>query len=120
MKCTVIRDWWLRGGSYEGSSLLSAKTGKMCCLGFWGLGCGVDPQKLVGSYSPSDLGEQDRNLFGLGFQIEDEFNANRLCMLMMETNDDPDITDEEREEMLIKLFTKAGHEIEFVDQEKRP
>ena len=107
VKFTVYRDSWERG---SGAFLYENETHCGCCLGHVANDMGVSACDLEGwsgfdmysSVTPSWRKMASRNL---------GFNWRRAS----DINDDPDITDEEREAKLIELFAKHGHELTFVE-----
>ena len=46
MKLVIDRATWLRGEGHEQSYLLRECDGKMCCLGFFALACGLHPERI--------------------------------------------------------------------------
>jgi len=127
MKFTIPRDKWLRGEGFEVSSLLRASDGKMCCLGHFGLACGLNPERLENVGTPSniavdvpevDIWEQIRKAWtGAGsFLFKEEGNElSDFCNDLMRFNDRIDLSGEDREARIIGIFAQNGIEVEFVD-----
>lgn len=128
MKFTVKRPLWQRGGGEkELSYLLSSVDNKMCCLGFMGIFCGIDPNMMLDVEAPSGIDISGRSAVSTWtqkfqepeklFDTDDVFNTNtsEVCLKLMRTNDDDSIMDDEREERLKKEFSSIGIEVSFVD-----
>lgn len=120
MKVQVDRRTWLRGidsGMFlegENSYLLRGSDGKMCCLGFVCLNCGVDRSDM------ENIREPDR-LSGQYDDIEDilvDHAHNHLPHIpdMILVNDEHNISDEVREAKLTALAKQLGtFEFEFIN-----
>jgi len=111
----------------------------MCCLGFFAIECGFQPQQLDGFGEPAglmgsldrDLRDQDHGVWDqLWLQTEHWENCSddcgqshvvgtELADLLMTTNDDnSDDSDEAeatREESLTNLFARIGVQVVFID-----
>ena len=110
MKFTVQRSTWYRGRGALDSRLLRAD-GQKCCLGFFGLACGISELALLDKPSPRSVkGKPPKDFMFLTNGIPDS----PLCGEIMRTNDDP-MDEKNRESKLINLFKSAGHTVEFVD-----
>ena len=116
MKFTIDRKRWLRGEGSDKSFLLRPSDGKMCCLGFYALACGVSEWTITGASLPRwahTYPEHAQWLFGS--------RRSALCESPCETlaaiNDDMfSITTEAiREEKIVAVFAQYGVEVEFVD-----
>ncbi len=119
MKFEVKRSEWYRG-LWENNSALFVKrqdrtSGQMdrkrCCLGFFANACGLSDRQIVNCHELSDVSEVSTK------GATDDWNSLPIGLLgdIMETNDNGNTSDEQREKKLTKLFKKAGHEIVFVD-----
>lgn len=101
MKLVIDRSKWLRGEGSSKSSLLRTSDGKMCCLGFLGLACGIAPDRLKGNSNPHDVtGRWPSWLL-----------HHEVCYSLMNANDVARV-DEGR---IAALFAANGVEVEFVD-----
>jgi hypothetical protein len=122
MKLVIDRKTWLRGD--PASYLLREQDGKMCCLGFLSLQCGVTKEKMMGLATVA-----------VGADANAEFRQGALASLaqvnkyardpdapykntdiadaLMEANDDTLLSDAQREESLVELFKKIGVDVEF-------
>jgi len=129
-KFIVSRARWARGASEN--YLFNPSTEKMCCLGHYGVACGIprDAMTLVGNpYTLGDLSRDERvhELWNKlcewhepeGMQadpyLEPEYDNSELARGAITINDDPQMTDAERELALTILFAKWGIEVEFID-----
>jgi hypothetical protein len=113
-------DCWMRGEEDENVSvLLRPSDGKQCCMGQVASQCGVPDEelKLVPTYDEL-LCDHDFNGQLLSpFVKEDEGFTNEVDWLSQcySTNDDPGMTDEDRERILTDRFAAHGHTLTFVD-----
>lgn len=110
-KLTIQRHKWFRGRGSEHSRLLR-HDGRMCCLGFYSLQCGLQPEHILGCGLPSNAKTFDDPL-----PLPQPMQWLDRCELRIAgINDDEDITEEEREQELTESFKKYGNvEVEFVD-----
>lgn len=111
MKTLIIsRRKWLRGDNGDASQL-RVTGGKMCCLGFLGLACGLKKAQILDADSPETV---DRSLWDKWSKgmITRGINS-ALCQEMMDTNDTMDLEEEFRETKLKKLFKRIGYKVEF-------
>jgi hypothetical protein len=124
MKFTIDRSEWLRGEGHEKSFLLRESDGKMCCLGIFSLACGLDPERITNVESPEMVPvEDDESVASLwekgnpaaGFLFNCA-GASNLCSRLMETNDEVNTVEGDREEEITKLFAQGGVEVEFVGE----
>jgi len=128
MKFTVERSKWLRGIGSEHSFLLRSTDGKMCCLGFLGLACGLDPERITNIDSPNGIpvssSETARKEWSKtvpeaeGLFREYVKDNSVVCEQLMETNDmetNDSVDESHREKALTKLFAEIGIEVKFVD-----
>lgn len=115
MKLTIDRSRWLRGEGSVVSRLLRPADGKMCCLGFYGLAMGANPDALLDVTAP----QVARDLAPFAALIEHDERAacwpTVTCGNLMCDNDDEHTTAEDREARLTKYFAEIGVEVEFVD-----
>lgn len=113
-KFTVKKSEWLRGAK-NFSRLLNSE-GKRCCLGFLGQASGISDKSMLNAVSPIDM----YNARIGGWNLWSDFllditggDNSRSCCLIMRFNDEPDIEDSVREELLKKEFKNHGVEIIF-------
>ncbi len=121
----ISRKKWINGSnclmSCENStfgytSLINEKN-KMCCLGFYGLSCGVPGKVLKLRQDPINV------ISSIGFtktKFDELVNSrgiknSRICNKLIDINDNPDITNESRENLLKKKFREIGVLVKFVD-----
>ncbi len=118
MRFTVTRDEWFRGEGPDGSRLL-LPDGRKCCLGFLGLECGLDERDILGKETFSMIDTHVDQTVLPGTLIERRppgligYNETRLCDDIIEVNDDEEMSDDERESTLTRLFAEAGVEVTF-------
>lgn len=129
MKFTIDRARWLRGD--ENPYLLRASDGKMCCLGFFLRSCGLSDDELRDHSEPQhpfEEGRPDEIPNAAAFLVESEeadedewgepsfdYGPTDDASDLMTANDDPEVTEAERERRVARLFAKHGHEVDFVD-----
>ncbi len=113
---TVDRATWLRGEGCDASSLLRTGDGKMCCLGFLALACGVPSDAIENVASPSAMITEFREQ--LPAPIQDP-SADAPVMRLMSVNDDEETTDVIRERLLTKVFSEIGIQVAFTGESKQ-
>jgi hypothetical protein len=129
MEFVIDRSKWLRGKGPTDSYLLRSSDGKMCCLGFFSLACGLTQDQIKDVQAPKQLigldsGGHHINLLSRtdGFwlmQSDDNIHTPDThtpdtCRLM-EDNDNRMISEQEREEKITRLFAANGVTVKFVD-----
>jgi hypothetical protein len=110
MDFVVHRETWYRGMGSGGSKLL-LPDGRRCCLGFVAAQCNIPDNYLIGVGSPFYVHSAGSLNFPSNF-LKPSGNTDWI-MEAMRINDNPVITNERREERLIKLFKENGHTIRF-------
>jgi hypothetical protein len=128
MKFRVSRRRWLRGlleNSLVQSCLLSTAPGykgKMCCLGFACLQLGQKAVDITDVEFPQDINDEAKTqaLIDAGLVKKrdlpygPDYVNSTLSATAAYINDDPDISDRDRERQLRTLFKAHGHQIVFV------
>ena len=118
MKFTVETKNWLRGEDSNHSRLLRPRDGKMCCLGFLSLACGIAPQDIKGQVSIGTLGKHLKGLLPeVLFQRDSDFGLKttpRNYFSIESVNDNPALSEAERQKRLLELFRYIGIEVNFV------
>ena len=115
MKVTIDRSKWLRGEENK-SYLLRATDGKMCCLGFLGLACGLTEDEIRDCIAPAKTRKYYKFPAELLRQTEDGLWVDSIFSdLLMDINDREGYSEEEREAELTQLFKLIGIELEFTD-----
>lgn len=104
---------WYRGKGSDDSALLRPEDGLSCCLGFYGTACGIEEMTMLNASYPD---EADISKWPEWIQPSTMAKCHSDdCELAMEINDDPKITDIEREAKLTELFAKHGDVVTFID-----
>ena len=89
----------------------------MCCLGYYGLACGLSPEQLMNKENPIECSSWNSSLsswlFG-SISLNGRFASSEDCLNLMGYNDDEDIDDETREAKITAIFAKHGIQVEFV------
>ena len=121
-KIRIKRSKWLRGDPSDHfkddqksyiTTYMCDRDGRMCCLGFAANQIsGIAKKEMVELSEPADV--YIRQSFLTNTIDGVAFNS-RLAVLAIEINDAQNITEEQRETELTKLFKKNGIELEFVD-----
>lgn len=116
-KVTIDRNTWARG-YLRNNSLYDSSDQKMCCLGFASMQLlSTQQEDMESLLSPSDLVnncdyiQDTESIFTYaseGFRDSDFSNEAMVI-------NDSDISEEEREEKLIKLFAENNIELEFIN-----
>jgi len=120
MKLVIDRQKWLRGEGTEKSYLLRSEDGKMCCIGFYSLACGMNKNDIIEITAIDEAREKGRIV-----PEQMEWLAKRTsptsvisttdANYLMAINDDPDYTDSYREQRITKEFATHGVEVEFIN-----
>lgn len=121
-KFVIERDRWLRGDE-ENSRLLRPSDGKMCCLGFYGLACGLSEERILDVGEPCELSrafpdwlvENVPNDWNARYPDEPELLTHNTgaASSLMSDNDSTEIDDSERERRITETFAFHGVEVEF-------
>jgi hypothetical protein len=109
---TIKKSQWYRGQGGHSSYLRRAVDGKMCCLGFDAIACGLSEEMITQVGYPGDAA------MNYGDELPEEYRKNRLLSnpselteLVSEAiriNDDEYMPDEERIEMLTPILKEIG------------
>lgn len=110
-KLIITRSKWFRGKGSERSALLT-RNGKMCCLGFLGLACGLQKKDMRNSGAPSEISEELLAKWSKGI-IRSNAMDSALGVIMMGINDDPSLKPKYREVRLKGLFERINYRVEF-------
>lgn len=124
----IDRKKWLRDEGSRRSKLLRGSDGKMCCLGFYSLACGLKEKDIRNFQSPSDIWWKNipephskfmKSLVMPGRYFYQGFVNSNYCNRLMELNDNEkdgesmNLSADEQEGALIYEFGKIGVEVEF-------
>lgn len=113
VKFTVYRDTWARGGR-PGSSLLDPEDGWRCCLGHLARDLGVSDDACAGrTYFPRR--KYDENLEEVPDPRIDRYRRIVESAQFVRVNDDPNMSDVDREALLTEMFSDSGVDVSFVD-----
>lgn len=115
---TIDRSLWLRGN--PNNSKLRDSDGKMCCLGFDALACGVKDWQITDVGNPGAvMGAPSEYIETRVRRAKDTFEND--IHRAIDINDDPMIDDNEREAKLINVLKQLGwDDVRFVDGNERP
>lgn len=123
MKLVIDRKFWQNGSINEGETLLlNSDTGRMCCLGFYGIACGISRAEIADTPSPASLARRkgwtrpDEAPEAFRFlvewsRLEDAGEADSL----MRFNDAAFRNEKERESKIAEIFARNGVEVEFIN-----
>lgn len=114
---TINRGKWLQGKwlAYENdrgrfpASMLRDRKGMQCCLGFYTGACGV--RGRTGVQSPEGLYDSER--CKLDKKFFDGYVDSQFSSKLMLKNDDPTVTDHEREKYVKERFASIGVKVKF-------
>jgi hypothetical protein len=131
---TIQRSKWRRGGQKEklceafGYTRLLNDQGNMCCLGFDALANGFTPEEILNKTDPESFTFDERILIPAEYKsthlkrLGDEtsvfcqFKNTKTVNEAIRINDEPELTDDEREEALHLVFRQLGYDgVVFVD-----
>ncbi len=131
---TISRSKWARNNINGPSCLLNDK-GNMCCLGFYTKACGFNEEQLNDRYEPINLFDKLNNknkawLANYNQEILEVIdwktklishdtnyyrrNNSNLAWKLMEANDNPALSEKEREMEIKDGFAKIGVKVRFV------
>lgn len=125
---TIDRATWRCGGREQsdkhhgsGATLMLNEEGFKCCLGHIASQCGFTDKQLFNHGRPSQV-VKGAGTKPTGFLTETD-NSNIVDSLLTHAaiaiNDDENISFEERETELAKIFRNAGYEISFIGKYNR-
>ena len=125
---TIDRSKWLRGQGSEKSRLLRPSDGKMCCLGFYALACGLKPEEIEERDTPKNAGAPYQNCKQAAWlfhhcldplsKVSKVTECSGDCYDLMSANDDKaneNFTEEEREKAIVSTFAANGVTVKFID-----
>lgn len=113
MKLIIDRATWLRGEGYEDSKLYRPSDGKMCCLGFYSLACGLQQNDITELECPGSATDPKINKKWPKWLTKLENSQTKECIDLMEHNDNENISDKERENKIKTIFARHGVKVEF-------
>jgi len=111
----VRRPTWLRGEGGIDSRLLRVSDGRQCCLGQYLTACGVPHDALAEVSSPGEVAGPDVPAWLLNPDGRDSV----LAEVLMEVNDDHELSEVARESTLTARFAQAGITVRFVGRRPR-
>jgi hypothetical protein len=120
MKLIIDRTQWFRGQGYMNSRLLDGD-GMKCCLGFYSLAKGYSETDILRITSPAFLPDKGEKISELveenprKNEICQPIVNNDLCMVLMDVNDDTELTETAREKQIRANFETIGVEVEFIN-----
>lgn len=119
MKLIIDRTKWYRGWP-TGARLLRPEDGKMCCLGFYGLACGLTEEEIRDQGEPKEVHSDKWPASCVHSEaMEDEpeseivYENTSWTVRAININDD-DGPESVREDALVRHFAKVDVEVEFV------
>lgn len=111
----IPRSKWARGG-INGQSALLNYDGNMCCLGWFAKANGATDEQMEGVSSPCYFPMSksvDKKLQQALAPLVRGISDSRLCVQMINSNDNEDHSESFREAELTKLFAEIGWEPKF-------
>ncbi len=108
----IDRSKWKRGSPSNHDTYLLDDDGKMCCLGFYALACGVDEESIRNKTEPEFL---EFEIPGLSYDNEETgyiHNTEFACSAIP-INDTIAMDEDQREEALINLFKENNVSLTF-------
>lgn len=113
---TIDRSKWIRGKGSSLSRLYIPITGQMCCLGFWALDNGFTLEQISGQAVPDMVDPEKAHKLGLLEICQNHSFGRSIQGELTGTNDDVNITDEQREAIITKAFQQLGYDsVEFIN-----
>lgn len=125
---TVKRSGWHRGKGGTDSALLT-QHGAKCCVGFYAEACGIRRDALyrVGEFNEIDMREVPADFLEFDLDEPEKEHSDELARFygthrikdpfldVYADNDDPDVSNEEREKRLTRRFREVGIQVTFED-----
>lgn len=117
LKVTIDRSKWSRGRP----SSLANGMGEMCALGFVCTSLNIPKEHITGIGTPTTLANyfpQYKKRLGQNNLLVCRGNAaitSEAATSVISTNDSNNISEQEREERLIKLFDKLNIQLKFIN-----
>lgn len=113
---------WARGERYtlehdEITNYLLGEDGKQCCLGLLGKACGIPNEAMLNVGSPEALHPEFRVLMPQKLSQEGTIFDSSLCGKIIDDNDNGELSNEEREKLILEGFDQFGWDVEFIDDE---
>jgi hypothetical protein len=112
---TIDRSKWGRGCG--DGILLSPDDGKMCCLGFYALACGVSPSSINNQGFPSDVAALPGEMDWLFRAFSDE-SVTPAEEQIASTNDKENLLAKDREKKIREHFATRGIKVKFTGRTK--
>ena len=108
----IDRSKWKRGSPNAHDTYLLDDDGKMCCLGFYALACGVDEESIRNKTEPEFL---EFEIPGLSYDNEETGLRHNTAFTQsaIPINDSQYLDETKREEALIRLFKEDGKKLTF-------
>lgn len=116
---TIKRSKWARGANVGGETALLDKVGngKMCCLGFFSMACGLTESQIANCEAPEDLSDSARNKLAKRARWlldHDGFDNSEACSELVEINDNKRLRGTKREKAIAAKFKSHGITVRFV------
>jgi hypothetical protein len=122
MELVIDRSKWLRGEGGTQSYLMRRYDGKMCCLGFYCLACGLTERQIIDIQSPNTL------MIGMNFDrpnlLKDTHGSwlihthdtaiSKVAADLMDLNDDQRLSEHKREQAITEIFARHDVTVTFV------
>ena len=112
LNLVIDKKFWIRGDGYEYSKLLRTSDGKMCCLGFLALECGLDEGRIENMETPTDVGKNGSEFWD--WLMEDNGLDSVECTRVVRINDNSHVSDSERMRELYDIFSEHEIDVTFV------
>lgn len=120
-KFTIKRSEWARGvarSPLDRNCLLNDK-GMKCCLGFYSLACGLQPENIKNFGSPSEVTDYEGKIWDTFLLEKSNFGESRsndseICNDLIAVNDGLS-TDKFKEEQIVDIFATQDIKVKFID-----
>lgn len=109
---TVARTTWIRGTGVRFSRLYRHEDGMSCCLGFYCRAAGIALEDLDDLTRPSNLPVELYGVLPEWLTVPGRLGVTPVGEIMR-VNDDPKLSDAEREAQLTALFAAQGITVVF-------
>lgn len=118
---TISRKKWLRGKGGINSFLFNQFNGKMCCIGFYAMHCGLTVKDILNVTTPGKLRKIGKNIpLKMSWLLSNKegnlLGNSPACIDIMGANDDEVLPEWERETKIKEAFAAiANTKVNFVD-----
>lgn len=121
IKVIIDRAKWDRGFVNMSSRALLNNKGGKCCLGFVCNALGISDKEICEVEAPANLAEYNTNIYSTISSLickvgKYTFSHNNFVSKVIKDNDDPYLSDPEREKLIAANLAACGFDVEFIGE----